>query len=252
MPTIPRVHAVTHVSHEDLGVVHTWLKDKKHVLTFTRTYKADPFPNLDSFDWLIVLGGPMSVCETQAYPWLTPEKQFIKTCIQAHKKILGICLGAQLIAEVLGSRVTQNPYREIGWFKVERLLASSHPFAAVFPDELEVFHWHHDTFEIPKEALPLAKSEACQNQGFLYHEHVIGLQFHLEVTLANVQSWTEQGKDEWKKQGPYIQSREEMTKDITRFERANQTLYRLLDYLEKKRTTASPNSDELSSVDPSI
>ncbi|MBI4356821.1 MAG: type 1 glutamine amidotransferase [Gammaproteobacteria bacterium] len=228
-----RIHTISHIPHEDLGVIQHWLKDKKHKVTFTRTYQTDHFPDLNTLDWIIVLGGPMSVQETHLYPWLTKEKHFIEACIRARKKVLGICLGAQLIGEVLGGRVTKNPYREIGWFKVERCLSPLHPLATIFPSQFEAFHWHSDTFEIPLSTLPLAKSEACQNQGFLYQDQTIALQFHCEVTLTNVQSWIEQGEEEWRQKGPYIQSPEEMVRDLTRFDRTREIMHQLLDYFSR-------------------
>jgi GMP synthase-like glutamine amidotransferase len=126
------------------------------------------------------MGGPMSVNDERDFPWLLPEKQFIRDAIHSGTPVLGICLGAQLIASVMGARVYQNRVKEIGWFPVQGIAQESSSFS--FPATAEVFHWHGETFDLPPAAVRLARSEACENQAFQLGVSVIGLQFHLETT----------------------------------------------------------------------
>jgi GMP synthase (glutamine-hydrolysing) len=135
------------------------------------------------------MGGPMSVHDEGAYPWLTGEKMLIERAIQARKRILGVCLGAQLLADVLGAKVRRNRHKEIGWFPVRLTsqAASSSPLAD-FPQPFPAFHWHGETFEIPAGAVHLAKTEACKNQAFEFGGTVVGLQFHLEVTRGSIRA----------------------------------------------------------------
>jgi GMP synthase-like glutamine amidotransferase len=151
---------------------------------FTRFFQHDTLPSAAEIDCLIVMGGPMSVNDEQALPWLVPEKHFIGDMISRGKPVLGVCLGAQLIANVLGSKVYPNAEKEIGWFPIQSTASGHHGRVVRFPDECVVFHWHGDTFDLPAGAVPLATSAACRNQAFQFGPNVIGLQFHLETTPA--------------------------------------------------------------------
>lgn len=181
-----RIHSLQHVSFEDIGSMQKDLQADGHSLTTTHWYKGDQAPELDSFDLLIVMGGPMGVYDDEEYPWLTAEKQLIGAAIAAGKKVLGVCLGAQLIACVLGAHVSRNPDREIGWFPLQiNADAKTHPIAAILADCPQVFHWHGDTFELPGEAQLLASSQACANQAYVIDNRIYGFQFHLETTEAS-------------------------------------------------------------------
>ena len=161
-----RVHYLQHVPFEGIGSIKNFLIEKGHELTCTKLYEKEKLPPAQNFDWLIVMGGPMGVYDEQIYPWLKLEKKFIKEAISSGKTVLGICLGAQLIADTLGARVYQNKYREIGWFDIIRSKEAENTLLAkALPQKAKVFHWHGDTFDIPNGAIPLARSEACQNQG---------------------------------------------------------------------------------------
>lgn len=176
-----RAHYFQHVPFEGLGSIEPWLKKKGYTINSTRFFEAFDLPDLRRTDLLVVMGGPMSVNDAEKYPWLTAEKQFIREAIDKGKPVLGICLGAQLIASALGARVYQNPVKEIGWFPVEGIRPDD---KAVFnfPASTEVFHWHGETFDLPPGAFQLARSEGCVNQAFQFGKSVIGLQFHLETT----------------------------------------------------------------------
>lgn len=145
------------------------------------------------YDSLFVLGGPMNVYEEEAYPFLAEEGKFLREAIQRGIPLLGICLGAQLLAKTLGAAVTRNPVQEIGWSTVLLTQEGSRDplFVSLEEQEVSVFQWHGDTFALPPGASLLATSPFCQNQAFRWGEVVYGLQFHLEVTEAMVSSWLE-------------------------------------------------------------
>lgn len=225
------VHYLQHVPFEGLGSIEEWIRRGGHTLGATHFYRGDPLPAVDAVDLLVVMGGPMNIYEEADYPWLVDEKRFIERAIAAGRRVLGICLGAQLVADVLGARVYANAEKEIGWFQVEKTesAAASRLFAA-FPAQLDVFHWHGDTFDIPAGAVRVARSADCANQAFVYDERVVGLQFHLETTLDSAQQIIAHGADDLV-DGCYIQTPQEMLVDASRFDAINRVMHDLLDRL---------------------
>jgi len=205
-----RLHLLQHVPFEDLAFIGRFAEEHGFTVTSTALYKGEQFPDAGSFDWLIITGGPMGVNNEQRYPWLIPEKKCIENAIATHKVVLGICLGAQLIASVLGAEVRKNTHKEIGWFPVYKIHEfGSDPLPGCFPETCIPFHWHGDTFDIPEQAVHFYKSEACENQAFLYTDRVIAFQFHLEATRESITSMIDNCNDELVK-GKYIQSSEEI------------------------------------------
>ncbi|MCL6459581.1 MAG: type 1 glutamine amidotransferase [Gorillibacterium sp.] len=234
------IHAIYHVEFEGLGEIEPWVKERGYVLTETKPFLGEALPVMDSFDWLIVMGGPMNIYEEAEYPWLIAEKQLIRDAVKQNKKVLGICLGAQLLADALDAKVFSNPVKEIGWYPIgltreaKEWLATaslgmelSEPLTTLClctdPSEssttaslgtesselLTVFHWHGDTFDLPLEAIPLAGSEGCRNQAFIYGTKAVGLQFHLEMVAPDIERLIKHGSDELVV-GPYIQTAEEI------------------------------------------
>lgn len=191
-----RLHYLQHVPFEGPGSIAAWARAKGHAISSTCLFRDDPFPALDKIDWLIIMGGPMGVYDEGAYPWLRQEKEFIRQAIAGGKTVIGICLGAQLIAHVLGARVYPNPGKEIGWFPVSIAPETRPGPVAEGSPELMVFHWHGDTFDLPENAVRIASSAACRNQGFLYNERVLGLQFHPEATASSVAEMVKAGAEE--------------------------------------------------------
>jgi GMP synthase-like glutamine amidotransferase len=192
-----RIHYIQHVPFEGPASIGQWAQDHGHHLTSTRVYEKPGFPGIDSLDWLVIMGGPMGVYDELQYPWLMAEKEFVRKSIDAGKVIIGICLGAQLIAEVLGAKVFANKYKEIGWFLVELTPeASASNLFGFLPESFTAFHWHGDTFTLPQGAVHLARSEGCEHQAFLYKERVLGLQFHLESTPQSVKELAQNCKHE--------------------------------------------------------
>ena len=224
-----KIHWLQHVPFEGLGCIEPWLTARRHAVTCTRFWAGDRLPDAGSADGLIVMGGPMGVYDEAVYPWLAEEKAFIKQIIAQNKPVLGICLGAQLIADALGAAVSKNQHREIGWFP----LTSIHPaMAGIIPELAPVMHWHGDTFALPSGAERLAASAACLNQGFIYRDRVIGLQFHLETTPESLRRLIDQSREELV-EGPFIQTPAAMLADPSRFTAINQMMAALLDHLQR-------------------
>ena len=195
-------HLFQHVPFEGLGSIGPWLEARRAVVTATRFFEDAVLPEAEGLDLLIVMGGPMSVNDEELYPWLVAEKRFIAQAIRRGKAVLGVCLGAQLIAAALGR--PGLPERGKGDRLVPRLFPARsrnvpgrkrfHLFA--FPEESLVFHWHGETFDLPTGAVHLARSGACVNQAFQYGRRVVGLQFHLEMTPQTVRELVDDGRDE--------------------------------------------------------
>ncbi len=241
-----RLHYFQHVPFEDLGSIKDWALNKNMEITSTRFYKGETPPEPEEYDWLVVMGGPMGIYDYELYPWLKSEKRAIRKAIKDNKTILGICLGAQLISDVLGSQVTQNPEKEIGWFPIiKNEKADQSPIAAFLPQETIAFHWHGDTFPIPEGAVPLASSEACKNQGFIYNDRIVGLQFHLESIPKSVQLLIDNCRNELVK-APFIQSVKTLQTDEY-FPHINAIMESLLEKLYANITIdvqESPNTRE--------
>lgn len=225
-----KVQFFQHVPFEGLGSIEEWITERSHSLNTTRFYKGDKLPSLEDVDCLIVMGGPMSVNDEKEYPWLKQEKQFIHQAIEKGKTVIGICLGAQLIANVLGAKVYPNKEKEIGWFPIS-FTADAKRLKALnkLTSDYTVFHWHGDTFDLPKGAAHLAFSEACKNQAFSYHKNVLGLQFHLETTKDSLSQMIKHGKNELVTE-KYIQSEKEILAQQDLFLSVNKkVLFALLD-----------------------
>ncbi|MEJ2007079.1 MAG: type 1 glutamine amidotransferase [Acidobacteriota bacterium] len=187
-----RVHIIQHVAFEGPGAIGEWARERGHSVTVTEQFSGGRTPSIDDFDFLVVMGGPMSANDDAKIPWLGPEKQLIAEAIRRQKAILGVCLGAQLVAQVLGVRVYRNREKEIGWYPVRLSpeAAGSRLFSGL-PAEMTVLHWHGETFDLPPGAVHLAESRLCRNQAFELNGRVLGLQFHLEVLPGGLEKLIE-------------------------------------------------------------
>jgi GMP synthase-like glutamine amidotransferase len=227
-----RIHHLQHVPFEGIGSMEPYFINQGHKLSSTHLYRNEPLPQLHDFDWLIVMGGPMGVRDELQYPWMRQEKSFIKSSMESGKIVLGICLGAQLIADVLGAKVYKNRYREIGWFPLHVTeQADTTVFQGLFPQGIEVFHWHGDTFDIPESGVLVASSEACQNQGFIVENRIVGLQFHLETTPGSAKALVENCRNELDG-SEFVQDEKELLLDESRFLHINKVMNSVLGRLE--------------------
>lgn len=180
-----RFHVLQHVPFEGPAAIAAHAARHEHPVATTRLFAGEPLPAATDFDCLVVMGGPMSVNETDQHPWLAPEIACIADAIAADQRVLGVCLGAQLIASALGARVYPGPAKEIGWFPVRRVSADP-PFGPLLPATFTPLHWHGDTFDLPAGATRLAATDLTPNQAFNLGPRVLALQFHLEATPESV------------------------------------------------------------------
>lgn len=203
-----RAHYLQHVPFEGLGSIEPWLLAAGYSISCTPFFQSTNLPELTEVDLLTVMGGPMSVNDEREHPWLAIEKDYVRKAIEADKPVLGVCLGAQLIASASGSKVYPNPVKEIGWFPIENVPTQSENVFR-FPDSVNVFHWHGETFDLPDEAVRLARSDGCENQAFQLGSSVIGIQFHLETTPAAAETLVSNCRNEIVP-GKYVQSEDDI------------------------------------------
>jgi len=182
-----RLHYLQHVPFEGPGHIADLARELGFDVTGTMLYDGGALPDISYFDFLVVMGGPMGVHDEELYPWLAEEKNFIGRSIKAGRTVLGVCLGAQLIASALGAGVRKARYREIGWYTLSRTPeACDTALGRVLPESFTAFHWHGDTFDVPRGAVHLLRSAGCGNQAFVHDGRVLALQFHLETTAETV------------------------------------------------------------------
>ena len=229
-----KIHYFQHVPFEGLGSIEEWITLSGHSLTSTRFFESTVLPEISDIDWLIVMGGPMSVNNEKQYPWLAAEKKFIRQAIDEGKTVLGICLGSQLVSAALGAKVYQNKEKEIGWFDIEfTCFAKSDKLFFDIENRIKVFHWHGDTFDLPEKAVHLAFSKGCKNQAYSYKDKVLALQFHLEPTISSLQEMIDFGRDELKT-GKYVQTEQELKKYDLLIESSREILFTILNRLAQQ------------------
>lgn len=230
-----RIHYIQHESFEGIGAIGDWAAKKGHAVSGTHIYKGDSPPDINTFDFLVVMGGPMGVYDEGKHPWLADEKMFLDSAVKADKLILGVCLGAQLLANVLGASVRKNIVKEIGWFDVSLTPHGwNSPIFKGIPATFNAFHWHGDTFAIPEGALHIASSEACANQAFVYGEKVVGLQFHMESTKESIEAIVRGCPEELLEEGEFIQKADKLLGTETMFTSLSRNLNILLDAMENQ------------------
>ena len=230
-----RIHSLEHVWFENLANIEVWAKAKSHSITKTLVFQEPKFPSVDELDMLIIMGGPMSVHDQEQYPWLAAEKTFIEEAIARGKSVLGICLGAQLIASVFGARVYKNRHKEIGWHPI--FLSDEAHESEIFrflPGKFAAFHWHGETFDLPDKCRRVAGSEACANQAFESDAgRVIALQFHLESSRESIRLLIENCSSDLVP-GKYVQTAEQMLSQQDAPPRIETLMTHLLDQTEKR------------------
>lgn len=224
-----RVLILQHVPFEDAGILLPWLTARGHQVDTCHLYRGDALPDVEQIDWLIVMGGPMSVHDEADYPWLGDEKALLRQCIEQRRVVLGVCLGAQLIAEVCGARVHPSPEPEIGWFPLQAI--GDHPLSAVFTSAPTVLHWHGETFSLPAGAQPLCRSAACALQGFVLQQRVIGLQFHCETSADGLARLCA-ADDSHRQAGRWVQSAPDMLAERRYYRQAGTVMAQLMTHLQ--------------------
>ena len=224
-----KVQILQHVPFEGPGSMAAWLTARRADVACTRLFAGDPLPRAEQVDALIALGGPMSVNDEDELEWLRPEKQLVRDAVARGIPVLGVCLGAQLIASALGARVYPGAAREIGWFPIRGLPDVAPGFR--FPPQCLAFHWHGETFDLPAGAVRLASSAGCENQAFQVERNVIALQFHLETTPASVEALVEHCRDELVP-GPCVHTESELRDaPAARYAAINRLMEDVLGYL---------------------
>jgi len=220
---------IQHVSFEPPGLILDWFIENNHPFQVVKIYQNDPLPHPENIEGVILMGGSMNVHEENLYPWLIKEKAFIKDCIRLEKKVFAICLGAQLVANVMGANVQRNPALEIGWFPVtlaQKKLPNG--LQNIFTDEFVTFHWHGDTFEVPDNGFAFAASEACLNQGFVFGDNVLVMQFHLELKESGFDDLIANCADELLSESVFVQSATEIKEGFKIIQDNKIILYKLL------------------------
>jgi len=230
-----RMVCLQHAEYERPEAVATWADSRGHSIE-TVVPLFERYPSPDTFDMLVVMGGPMGAYEDAAYPWLTAERAFIREAIDAGRLVLGICLGAQLVAVVLGGDAHPHTVREVGWFPV-RLTDAGRESAvlSVLPDEFIAGIWHGDTYDLPAGLQTAAVSDACRNQAFEACDgRVVGVQFHLEWTREALRGLADRHGDWLEQGGSYVQSEREFVDPGPALETGVELLHGLLDRMEAR------------------
>jgi len=222
-----KISVLQHAAFEGPGEIAVWAEKHGHSVTVHHLYRGDVLPAPGTFDLLVVMGGEMNIYQDRDYPWLRAERDFIRTTMEQGGKVIGICLGSQLIADALDSRVHQNMEYEIGWFPVTFTAEGRAAFPHL-PADTIVLHWHGDTFGLPTGAMRLAGSKGCPEQGFVIPGKCLGLQFHLETDPSLVRLFVD-GQGHWPT-GPFAQMPKAILADAaTHHETNRQILHGLLD-----------------------
>ncbi|MFS0906515.1 type 1 glutamine amidotransferase [Priestia aryabhattai] len=197
-------------------------------------YEKCNFPSLDEFDFLIILGGHMGAYEEETYSWLSLVKQFIKEAVNHNKYVLGICLGAQLIANALGGKVYPHTHKEVGWWPIEiNKDASNVQILSGIADKFTALQFHGDTFDIPKAAVLLGSSKGCENQLFIYDDRVIGIQFHPELTNELIEKALKTYEYSKGFKG-FMQKPEDIINQFTFLDQSTDMWFTLLDNIQNK------------------
>ena len=218
-----RVHAVQHVSFEGPGWIADWAEARGHELSVINVADGELVPGPTESDFLIILGGPMSINDWKTIPWMREEVQQVADFLSANKPTLGICLGAQMLARVLGAKVRANVHPEIGWYDVH-----------LKRESVKTFHWHSEVFTMPKDAVKIASSEITPLQGFRHGHRTMGIQFHPEMNMECIESMIENCGDKIEAGKPGQQSIAEILAQAPEACQGHRPLlYRILDTLTK-------------------
>ncbi len=201
--------AIRHMRIEHLGILEPILKGIGFDVEYMDTAEGMLLRrSLEDYSLFVVLGGYMGAYEEEKYPFLSYEYKLMEEVLKRDMPLLGICLGAQMLAKVLGARVYKGKKgKEIGWMEVYKV--GEHDYFKDFPERLTVFQWHGDTFDLPIGAIRVYSSERYENQAFVF-KRAVGLQFHIEVDQSMVKEWASAYKDELTQENTNLQLPAEM------------------------------------------
>lgn len=224
-----RVCALQSVSFEGPGTLRAWCQERGHEFQARDLSAGAGLPSPDELDLLVLLGGPMGVGDGGRFPWLEAQRDLALRSLQHGRQVLGVCLGAQLLAAALGATVAPMGHQEIGWFPLD---LEGGPAAKHWLEPLagaDVFHWHGDAFQIPAGAVRLAASAACPNQAFAVGRLALGLQFHVEVDAAAIEAMLAHGEKELASGGAWVQTPQQLRGDGLRLLDLRRRSFALLD-----------------------
>lgn len=220
-----RLHIFQHEASCAPGTIGDWCAAREVVPLLTRFHLGETLPALNEVDALLILGGAMNAYQDADFPHLQTVRDFTRVALNSNKKVCGICLGAQIMADALGSRVVRAPEQERGWIEiVRREEAASSPLLRWLPQRARFISWHDDTFAVPDGAVHGAQSQQCAAQAFAFGDHALALQFHPEAGASIVAGWIED-EPEAERSG----LRAEFFPFEARFERQRELLFAALD-----------------------
>jgi len=224
-----KIVCLQHVPFEGPAAIGSWAVAHGFQVSITRLFANESPPATEPFDLLLIMGGPMSVNDEEHFDWLCAEKRFIRHSIESGKPVLGICLGAQLIASAMGAQVFPIKEREVGWFPLQRAPDSAgHAVFGSLPDTFTALHWHGETFDLPPEATCLAQSKGCAHQAFSIGEWALGMQFHLESTPGSVEALVQNCPGDLAP-GRFVQDSHAILSAHNHFRESNRLMTALLD-----------------------
>lgn len=185
-----KVLALQHSAADTPASAGPIIEELGHDLHIMRTVErsGDPIPSTVEADALIIFGGPVSLLAPKVPEWVDQERELVRKYADAGRRVLGICLGSQIVASALGAKIRRNLQREIGWHPVYRMLADAN-ISEAFPDQFMAFHWHQNTFDLPPGAQHLLRSDGCDHQAFVIDDRILGFQFHLEANERTVEAF---------------------------------------------------------------
>lgn len=217
------ISVVQHVPYENPGYFETLFRECDANIQYLNLFR-EPVIKDHNFDVLLIMGGPMSIYDEDIYPWLKEEKALVKSAIAGDKIVIGVCLGAQLIADAMGEKIFKNSAKEIGWFPVQK---TTQEYLGFLPDFATVFHWHGDTFRTPAGSENLYRSEITENQAFIYDNRVLALQFHLEMKEEGGALLCRNCMDELDG-SRYVMSQDEIISGFSNYKNSNHRMLRNL------------------------
>lgn len=216
MVAVIRVLVIQHSAADSLAAAQRVLDCLGHEVSTVRIDRREPIPSSVEYDALMMLGGPYGMSASEVPDWIADEQALIRKYVDQDRRVMGICLGSQILASSLGAKVRRNEQPEVGWHRVTRVSEESAIARGAFPEQMTVFQWHQDTFEIPPGATRLFESSACVNQAYSIDDRVFGFQFHLEANERTVRTFVAVSPLR-KRQSPSVQTESEILDGISTY-----------------------------------